>query len=288
MLTPVSTISAWPSATRRRTSASTSASARERLGPRTSGITQKLHENEQPSCTFTNARIRSRARTAGRAPRQPRPASRSPTALGRVLRRRRHDVDALAEVAQLRAGEPRRAAGDDDVAGAVGERAPHGLARLRDRLGRHRAAVHDVHRRRPPPTSSRPSAASRSRSSREVGLRDLAAEELAGERRHRERCPARVTGRSSPRRRWRRAGPCRTSRDWCRAPRRSRARSAARRRSAGRPTAARRGRARWIRCTRTPNRSAPSAISSTRSPPSPPPSSATSASPGCSATDGPW
>ena len=37
---------------------------RERLAPRTFGITQNAHPNVQPSCTFTNARVRS-SRGAG-------------------------------------------------------------------------------------------------------------------------------------------------------------------------------------------------------------------------------
>jgi hypothetical protein len=56
---PVSTISRCPCSTRRRTSASTASARRLRDAPRTSGMTQKLHENEQPSWIFTNARTRS-------------------------------------------------------------------------------------------------------------------------------------------------------------------------------------------------------------------------------------
>ncbi len=55
----MSTISRWPWATRRRISESTAAALRLRDAPRTSGITQKLHENEQPSWIFTKARTRS-------------------------------------------------------------------------------------------------------------------------------------------------------------------------------------------------------------------------------------
>ena len=246
MLTPVSTISAWPSATRRRTSASTSASARERRLPahqrdhaeaaREGAAVLHLHERADPV-----ARRRRRARPAAAEAGQ-----QVGDRAGRLLRRRRDDVHAIAEVAQPRAGEARGAARDDDVAGAVGERAADRLAGLRDGLGRHRAAVHDVDvtargalleavRREPLAQLA------------EVGLRDLAAEELPEKvaTRAYAACPSpAVTGRSTPRRRSRPAGPCRTSPGSCRAPRRSRARSAARRPSAGRPTAARRARAR--------------------------------------------
>ena len=55
----MSTISRWPCATRRRISARTASALRLRVAPRTSGITQNAHENEQPSWIFTNARTRS-------------------------------------------------------------------------------------------------------------------------------------------------------------------------------------------------------------------------------------
>ena len=55
----MSTTSGCPWSTRRRTSPSTAAARRLREAPRTSGITQKLHEKLQPSCTLTNARTRS-------------------------------------------------------------------------------------------------------------------------------------------------------------------------------------------------------------------------------------
>src|SRR5581483_4806986 len=56
---PVSTTSRCPCSTRRAISASTAAAFRLRDAPRTSGMTQKLHEKLQPSCTLTNARTRS-------------------------------------------------------------------------------------------------------------------------------------------------------------------------------------------------------------------------------------
>src|SRR5438067_2355068 len=61
---PVRTTSRWPCATRRAISASTASAARLRDAPRTSGITQKLHEKLQPSCTLTKARTRSRRASA--------------------------------------------------------------------------------------------------------------------------------------------------------------------------------------------------------------------------------
>src|SRR5438552_4053717 len=65
---PVSTTSRWPCATRRTISSSTASARRLREAPRTSGMTQKLHENEQPSWTFTNARTRSSRASAWTQP----------------------------------------------------------------------------------------------------------------------------------------------------------------------------------------------------------------------------
>ena len=53
------TISRWPCSTRRRISARTASALRLRVAPRTSGITQNAHENEQPSWILTKARTRS-------------------------------------------------------------------------------------------------------------------------------------------------------------------------------------------------------------------------------------
>ena len=49
----------WPCSTRRRISRAPRSAARLREAPRTSGMTQKLHEKLQPSWIFTNARTRS-------------------------------------------------------------------------------------------------------------------------------------------------------------------------------------------------------------------------------------
>ena len=54
------TTSRCPWRTRRRISVSTASAVRLRVPPRTSGITQNAHENEQPSWILTNARTRSR------------------------------------------------------------------------------------------------------------------------------------------------------------------------------------------------------------------------------------
>ena len=68
---------------------STASARRLREPPRTSGTTQKLHENEQPSWIFTKARTRSRrasSLTQASAPRSP------ATAAGvSSLRSREHD-----------------------------------------------------------------------------------------------------------------------------------------------------------------------------------------------------
>src|SRR4051812_6212720 len=164
MLTPVSTTSTWPRATRRRTSATRSDSGRERLGPRTSGITQKLHENEQPSCTFTTARIGWGAPSAGRAPRQPSPASRSPTAPGAC--------SGAAATTCTRSPRPPSSAAASRAAQPVTTTCPAPSARARRTAWRVFATASAVTAQPfttctepPAATSSRPSAASRSRSS---------------------------------------------------------------------------------------------------------------------------
>ena len=82
-------------------------------------------------------------------------------ALGRAA----HDVHARPEVGQRLTRQVRRAARHhDDAVGAAGERLAHALPRLADRLPRHAAAVDDVDVAAALATSSRPSAASRSRS----------------------------------------------------------------------------------------------------------------------------
>src|SRR5205823_13380836 len=52
----------------RRISPRTASARRLRVAPRTSGMTQKLQEKLQPSCTFTNARTRSRRASAWTQP----------------------------------------------------------------------------------------------------------------------------------------------------------------------------------------------------------------------------
>ena len=106
--------------------------------PRTSGMTQNAHENEQPSWIFTNARVRSsraRACTQPIAPTSPATAA-GTSSLGRAITRhvRRDALEAPIEVR----GAPR------DVDAAVRpRRAGDGLTRLRDGLVRDAARVHD-------------------------------------------------------------------------------------------------------------------------------------------------
>ena len=73
---------------RRRASSSTARSGRERLAPRTRGMTQNAHPNVQPSCTLTNARVRSRR---GAGPTQRRRAELARDALRGLLDRLAHD-----------------------------------------------------------------------------------------------------------------------------------------------------------------------------------------------------
>ena len=221
MLTPVSTISQCPAATRRRTSPSTSSSARERLGPRTSGITQKLQLKEQPSCTFTKARVRSRPSGAGCGPRQPRPASRSPTAAG--------TASAGCATTCTRSPRSARRAPASRAAQPVTTTCAEPSASARRIAWRVFATASDVTAQPfttctcpPACTSCRPSAARRSRSvARSVcdTLQPRNCPENVG-------APA-VTARSTPTRRPRPGGPCRTSRGSCRSPPPPRARCAA-------------------------------------------------------------
>jgi hypothetical protein len=75
--------------------------ARLREAPRTSGITQKLQEKLQPSCTFTNARTRSSRASAWTQPIAPT----SPAiASGGLLARLRDDDDVLRQTGE-RVGE---------------------------------------------------------------------------------------------------------------------------------------------------------------------------------------
>ena len=73
-----------PCATRRSISARTASALRLRDAPRTSGITQKLHENEQPSWIFTKARTRSTRASACTQPIAPTsPATNAAVSSGR-------------------------------------------------------------------------------------------------------------------------------------------------------------------------------------------------------------
>ena len=76
------TTSRWPCSTRRRISASTRrARPAARARRARAGSTQKVHEKEQPSCTFTNARTRSSRASAWTQPIAPT----SPATNGRRL-----------------------------------------------------------------------------------------------------------------------------------------------------------------------------------------------------------
>ena len=159
---------------RRRASSSTARSGRERLAPRTFGITQNAQPNVQPSCTLTNARVRS---SRGAGPTQAvAPSSRAmrSAASSAVSRTTVTRASALANASRA---EPRRAAGHVDVPGAAAQRRAHRLAALGDGLVRDAAGVDDVHRaalaRLLEAAGQQPLA-----HALHVGLRDLAAEEL--------------------------------------------------------------------------------------------------------------
>ncbi len=65
---PVRTTSQCPCSTRLRISRSTASAGRLREAPRTWGMTQNAHEKLQPSCTLTNALVRSRPTFASTQP----------------------------------------------------------------------------------------------------------------------------------------------------------------------------------------------------------------------------
>ena len=151
-LTPVSTISRCPCATRRSISASTAAARRLRVPPRTSGMTQKAHENEHPSWIFTNARVRStRASDCTHAD----GADVAGDGRGQLLARAGHDPDVFRHGGEC-AAQVRAAPGDVDL-GVTARRPRCSLARLRDRLVGDAARVHD----RDVPAASRPPCARR-------------------------------------------------------------------------------------------------------------------------------
>ena len=106
--------------------------------PRTSGMTQNAHENEQPSWIFTKARVRSSLASRLHA------ADRADVAgngSGNVLARLRDHRDVGRHVLERRA-EVRGAARDVDP--AVSSRgAGDGLTRLRDGLVRDAARIDD-------------------------------------------------------------------------------------------------------------------------------------------------
>ena len=132
------TISRCPCETRRWMSASTAVARRLRVAPRTSGMTQNEHENEQPSWIFTNARVRSSrvsARTQPIAPTSP------ATAAGTSSLGTREDCHVRRDRLE-RAVEVRSASRHVDTAVSA-RRARDGLPGLRDGLVRDTARVHD-------------------------------------------------------------------------------------------------------------------------------------------------
>ena len=135
------TTSRWPCSTRRPTSRRTASALRLREAPRTSGMTQKPHENEQPSWILTNARTRSRRASAWT---QPIDADVACDERRRLLGAPGDDGDVGRKA---RGVEVRGAAGEVDA--CVGARRARGcLAALRRGLVRDAAAVHhgDVRR----------------------------------------------------------------------------------------------------------------------------------------------
>ena len=133
------TTSRCPCAMRRRISPSTASAARLREAPRTSGITQKLHENEQPSCILTNARTRSSRASAWTQPIAPT----SPATNAASPRCCAATTDVLGQAREGVAGEVRAAAGDVDAAVRARPRGRPPCATLRDGLVRDAARVDD-------------------------------------------------------------------------------------------------------------------------------------------------
>ena len=135
MLMPVSTISRWPAASARRTSASTASGASDRSAPRARGMMQYVQKNEQPSCTLTKARVRS---TDARSSATPSSGARRPP--------RRRTASAAAD--QRPAGDPVAAPAPRARRGArpclVPDQAGRGVdGRERPRPDLHGAAGHD-------------------------------------------------------------------------------------------------------------------------------------------------
>ena len=142
-------------------------------------MTQKLHEKEQPSCTLTNARTRSSRASAWTQPIAPTSPA---TKAGVSSLRSRDDDDVLGQAGERVAGEVRAAAGDVDA--AVRARGARGfLARLRDGLVRDAAGVDD---RDVGAAVALDMAVGEQPLAHlvRVDVRDLAAEEADGERRH--------------------------------------------------------------------------------------------------------
>ena len=112
---------------------------RLRVAPRTSGITQNAHENEQPSWIFTNARTRSSrasACTQAIAPTSPATVSTACSIWPGTT------VTFAGQPGERGLGEPGAAAGHVDAGMRAGS-AGRSLPRLREALVRDAARVHD-------------------------------------------------------------------------------------------------------------------------------------------------
>ena len=212
MLIPVSTISRWPAASARRTSASTTSGGSDRSAPRARGMMQYVQKNEQPSWTLTNARVRSTEARSSAAPSSGAAATAStPDSVGsaassgacgpssgRSSRRSSASSSprnaALSSFATSRAPgstaanasgpDLHRAARDDDLGvGVRPARAADGGPRLLVGRGRHRAGVDEVEVRRAVRVQQRdPRLAEEPGGRLHLGLVDLAAEVDDGRR----------------------------------------------------------------------------------------------------------
>ena len=177
---PVSTTSRWPWSTRRRTSPSTAAALRLRESPRTSGITQYPHENEQPSWIFTNARTRSSLAPADTADR----ADVAGDETGRLLGTPRDDRHVRRQLGEPVAAETRSASRDVHAGMGPGGTGS-GLAALGKRLVRDAAAADHGDVRRQLRSDSLVAVGEQPLADLvRINVRDLAAEKLNAEARH--------------------------------------------------------------------------------------------------------
>ena len=175
----MSTTSRWPCSTRLPTSRRTAPAPRLRDAPRTSGITQKLHEKLHPSWTRTKARTRSSRASAWTQPIAPT----SPATNAAVSSLRRETTATFSGRPANARSRLARTAGHVH-APMRARRPPSGLPRLAHGLVRHAAGVDDgdLGSAALLVAVSEQRLADRVR----VRVRDLAAEKANGERRHRD------------------------------------------------------------------------------------------------------